>query len=380
MTRYFLTRIRVEGFRGINNEGHPLDLKFRPDAVNSVFAVNGIGKSSLFEALAYAISNRVPKLEELQAAERPEDYICNRFHSRRHATIDLEFEPDDGSATIVSIRVERNAAGQRTVSSQSGHADPQGFLASLNENFTLLDYRTFARFIDDSPLERGRSFSALLGLSAYSDVRQCLQAASETRTLNTDLEIRTVSTLIETAQQASQQALTSMLTNHERITGKLFQDVARLDEYLADVGTALGGVELLKPYFDGKALVEVDFDAVKAGIRETEGGEKRKELERVVDTITRIEVLGAANASKATEEQQALTVLLDERDGLLAKTRGALSKKLYEAANDLMEQGEWPDDAKCPLCLSPVGSSIKNHARDWQSPAVATRNPSRCQS
>lgn len=36
MPRDFLTRLRVEGLRGINNEGDPLDLKFTKDAVNSV--------------------------------------------------------------------------------------------------------------------------------------------------------------------------------------------------------------------------------------------------------------------------------------------------------------------------------------------------------
>ncbi|MGB2589636.1 MAG: AAA family ATPase [Candidatus Acidiferrum sp.] len=56
MTRYFLRRIQIEGFRGINNENDPLDVKLNPDAVNSVFAANGLGKSSLFEALSYAIS------------------------------------------------------------------------------------------------------------------------------------------------------------------------------------------------------------------------------------------------------------------------------------------------------------------------------------
>ena len=54
MARYFLTRLRVEGFRGINNEANPLDLRFSPTAVNSVFAVNAIGKSSAVVAvLAY---------------------------------------------------------------------------------------------------------------------------------------------------------------------------------------------------------------------------------------------------------------------------------------------------------------------------------------
>src|SRR3546814_19958844 len=82
---------------------------------------------------------------------------------------DLEFQPDDGGAPV-TIRLQRNAAGNRTVSSPSGHPDPEGFLTTLREAFALLDYRNFARFIEDSPLERGRKFSALLGLSAYSEI------------------------------------------------------------------------------------------------------------------------------------------------------------------------------------------------------------------
>src|SRR3546814_628655 len=171
MPRYFITRLTVEGFRGVNNESDPLDIRFRPETVNSVFAVNGIGKSSIFEAIYYSIFGTIPKLDVLQAQERPQDYFCNRFHTQKSATIALEFQPDDGGAPV-TIRLQRNAAGNRTVSSPSGHPDPEGFLTTLREAFALLDYRNFARFIEDSPLERGRTFSALLGLSAYSDHRQ----------------------------------------------------------------------------------------------------------------------------------------------------------------------------------------------------------------
>src|SRR5690606_25676019 len=124
MPRYFITRLTVEGFRGVNNEADPLDIRFRPDAVNSVFAVNGIGKSSIFEAIYYAIFGTIPKLDVLQAQERPHEYFCNRFHSQRSATIVLEFTPDDGGAPV-SVCVQRDVAGNRAVSSPSGHADPE---------------------------------------------------------------------------------------------------------------------------------------------------------------------------------------------------------------------------------------------------------------
>ena len=79
MTRYFLTRLEIEGFRGINNENDPLELRFKNDAVNSIFAANSLGKSSVFEALCYAIQGSIPKLEGLHATERPQDYYCNLF-------------------------------------------------------------------------------------------------------------------------------------------------------------------------------------------------------------------------------------------------------------------------------------------------------------
>ena len=118
MPRYFLKSIAVEGFRGINNESDPLLLEFKCDAVNSVFAVNGLGKSSVFEALLYAIRGTVPKLAELPAAESAESYYVNKFHSGKTAVIDLTFRPDSGDDDVL-IRVKRSAFGVRSVTSVS---------------------------------------------------------------------------------------------------------------------------------------------------------------------------------------------------------------------------------------------------------------------
>src|SRR5258708_25149055 len=147
MTRYYLCEISIEGFRGINNDGDPLVIKLKPDAVNSISAPNGVGKTSIFEAIHFAIFGTVPRLESLQCAERRETYIVNRFHPSGHAVIALTFEPDDASAKI-QIKVERTRTGARTVSSPTGHADPDGFLKNLREDFVLVDYAKFAEFID----------------------------------------------------------------------------------------------------------------------------------------------------------------------------------------------------------------------------------------
>jgi DNA repair exonuclease SbcCD ATPase subunit len=363
MPRYFLTRLAVEGFRGINNENDPLDIRFRPDAVNSVFAVNGIGKSSIFEALCYAIHGTIPKLQLLQAQERPQEYYCNRFHSKNSAIIHLEFQPDDGG-DIVAIRVNRDATGNRTVTSPSGHSDPDSFLSRLKEAFALLDYRTFARFIEESPLERGRTFSALLGLVEYSDCRQALQAASDSRALNSDLEIKVRTAAVSEAQRAAQQALTTIRTSYQSVTGQPLEDTDKLDKCIAEVTAALGNVELLKPYFTGKSLSEIDFNEIKAAIKTAEGGEKRRRLEKVIQTIAALEALTTHSLSTLVEEQQEIRRLVEERDKLLASTRGDLFKRLYDAAGEVISRKAWPEDNKCPLCESELHSSISEHVRE----------------
>jgi len=342
--------------------GASLDLKFNRDTVNSVFAVNANGKSSLFDALSYAFKGTIPRLSLLQAQERPGDYYCNRFHSQNRATIELELTPDDGSAAI-EVKVERNAAGQRTVSSATGHPDPEPLLASLAEDFSLLDYRTFSRFIDDTPLERGRAFSSLLGLSTYSDMRQSLQSASDTRSLNSDLDINALNSSATAAQRAAQQKLAVMRDSYQHVTGKTLDDLGKLDEYTTEVVTALGGVEMISAHFQDKAIADVDFDAVKTAIRDAEGGDQRKELEKAVQGVAALEGLGLPDDAAAHTEQTALRALLTKRDTQLATTRGDLFKRLHEAADSFLSSGSWPDEKKCPVCTSELDSPIADHVR-----------------
>src|SRR5262245_18129580 len=110
MPRYFLAQVSIEGFRGINNDGEPLVIKLKPNAVNSIHAHNGVGKTSIFEAIHFAIFGTVPRLTRLQQAEHPDEYIVNRFHPAGRAQVDLWFEADDGSGTV-QITVTRDTAG-----------------------------------------------------------------------------------------------------------------------------------------------------------------------------------------------------------------------------------------------------------------------------
>jgi recombinational DNA repair ATPase RecF len=131
VARYFLTGLKIEGFRGINNENQAVSLTFAVDRVNSIFAANGIGKSSIFDALQFALSGRIARLGRLQSAENPDGYVSNLFHSKSRATVELELTSDDPTPAVVTIRVVRNADGKTIVSSPSGHRDPRALLNDL---------------------------------------------------------------------------------------------------------------------------------------------------------------------------------------------------------------------------------------------------------
>lgn len=363
MIRYFLTRVCVEGFRGINNEGEPLELKFNKDTANSVYAINGTGKSSVFDALCYAICGKIPKLDKLQAAERPTDYYANKFHSTGEAIIILELESDEATPTKVQIQVHRAANGTRTVTSPTGHPDPQQFLNSLNESFTLLDYDTFTTFIDHTPLDRGRSFSSLLGLAVYSDFRQTLQTAIETRALNHDLDIPALLTEVANHKDATTLARGKLESSFSSLTGNSISDVSRLDEYAADVVKALQGIEVIKDEVDGKTLAGLNFDNIKAKIKAAERGKEREELAGVIAALTKLDAAVLEEPGHVHEARDKTKESINEIIELFKSTKGNLCKALYSAADRLLQSGQWSDNHICPLCGSNTTDAINENVR-----------------
>jgi DNA repair exonuclease SbcCD ATPase subunit len=181
---WFLEEISIEGFRGINNAGSPLELKFHPDKVNSVFAPNGVGKSSIFEAVTYALTGAIPKLDALPAAERSASYYLNRFHPADLGTVSLTLRGVSDGVSL-TVTVTRDLIGTRTVRTSDGR-DGNVVLAELNREFVLLDAKTFqncqsARKFDPSsasnfdPFER-RCLTVALGSSELAGVAETRRA------------------------------------------------------------------------------------------------------------------------------------------------------------------------------------------------------------
>lgn len=347
MSRYFLASAAIEGFRGINNDGDPLVLKFKHDAVNSVHAPNGVGKSSIFEALHFALHGTVPRLEGMQDAEQGASYIVNKFHPAQQATVALVFKSDDGTPDV-SITVTRTAAGGRVVTSPSGHADPDSFLADLCEDFVLVDYPRFASLVDCSALERGRSFASLVGMSRYSQLRQALDGAKNTRNINGDLGLSTLDTEVTAENRALGVVEQRILAAHQEVTGVAGGQMADTAALKAQVTAGLAGIALFTPLLANASVMDFDFDAAEKIVDQEEGGAARKTLDGLNTAVTTLGGLQVSAAELA--EIDALVTAAKARDDAMRKVGAASLHALLKSALSVVNRADWHDPKVCPVC------------------------------
>lgn len=356
MTRYFLGTLSIEGFRGINNDGDPLVLKFKTDAVNSVHAPNGVGKSSIFEAVCFAIHGIVPRLKALQEAEQGDSYIVNRFHPGQQATVDLIFASDDGSPDV-AIKVTRAPNGARLVTSPSGHPDPQQFLASLQEDFVLVDYNRFAKLIDISALERGRSFASLVGLSRYSRLRQALDGAKRTQNVNSDLGLSALDAEVTTGTRALSAIERRVIAAHDEVAGAGGAAVDKLSDLKAAVTVAISAIALLKPLVGEGSVMDLDFDAAERAIEKEEGGEARKTLDALTNSVTSL--LGLEVTAEEIADLDRLLELARRRDEAVRSVGAEALHALLRDALAVVSGADWHDPSECPVCEAKGGDPLK---------------------
>lgn len=359
MSGWYLQQVGIEGFRGINNEGAPLTLKFKPDSVNSVSAPNGVGKSSIFDAVLYSITGRIVKLDELPAAEKGANYYLNRFHNGGVGTIALTLMPAAGGPPV-TVTVMRQADGSRAVAASDGH-DGEAILTELDQEFVLLDGKSFREFIDFKPLDRGRSFAGLLGLRRYSQARQALLGAANTRAFNNQVGINAIKLARDTATTSENRARANIAEAYLALVGEAYDPAMAEEEALAKAHAALGGIELLKPHCEGRQFEEIDPAACVDAAKAAEGGEDREKLSGLIRTETQWSEAAAAIPGEDSRAQ--LVAMADARDAALAKTKGDAFRELYTAGEQILARDEWEDKSVCPTCDTKTDGSVLDHVR-----------------
>jgi hypothetical protein len=349
--------VAIEGFRGVNNDGDPLILRFNSNAVNSIHAPNGVGKSSIFEALHFAIYGTVPRLASLQEAEQGDSYIVNKFHPAQRATIALAFVSDDGTPDV-SITVSRGASGVRSATSPSGYPDPEAFLRALREDFVLVDYTRFARFIDASALERGRSFASLVGLSRYSRLRQVLDGARRTQNINSDLGLSRLEGEVATATRSLATIDRRILSAHNEVTGKSLTLIFDFESLKTAVTASIAEIVILAPVIGAGSVMDLDFDAAEKVIEKEEGGEARKTLDSLTMAITALS--GATVEASDLADTDRLIALGEKRDEAVKKVGAASLHSLLQNALAVVTGDDWHDPHQCPVCEAKSDVPLKD--------------------
>ncbi|MBB3356017.1 hypothetical protein FHT70_005990 [Rhizobium sp. BK049] len=356
VTGWLLEAISVEGFRGINNQGKPLELKFHLDKVNSVSAVNGVGKSSVYDAIRYAISGKLSWLDDLPATERGSDYYLNRFNTAQTATIKLKLvaEPTGQTCEIV---VTRDATGSRTTTATAPwNADE--VLRALDREFVLLDGPTFLNFITAKPLERGRTFSGLLGLSEYNALRQTLAALANGRAFGNHFEVSSHATTKAHEEKTAKDTREAIGRDYAVLTG-MELTATKFTEAIEHCHQGLAQIALLAELCKDKAFLDIDIEACLEAVKAAEGGPKRDRLQAC---IREREDLAKRNIDAPDELRRAqLATLAAAREDAAAKTAGDVMLNLFHAGMKALELPEWQDVGQCPLCESQTPHDLKTH-------------------
>ena len=354
---WFLEKISIEGFRGINNAGSPLEITFHTDKINSIFAANGVGKTSIFDAVTYAITGVIPKLSKLPASEKANAYYLNAFHPSGISTIALHLQHASGGNSR-SIFVTRDKNGTRLVSTSDG-SDGEALLSELDREFVLLDAATFIKFIEDTDLNRGRSFSSLLGLGAYSSARKSLQSLSNTRAFNNhfgvnakDAQIRTIDRQISSLQQQIERSFFSL-------TGRYPASQETVSSLRDGAQASVSHLPLIGPFFTDKNFNEVNFDDCVRLIRDTEGGALRDELSTKIRHQERLKVF----VEKIPDEEifTELEQLVLGYSCAIEKTDGNDFLIMYKSAMSVASSEDWNDKTTCPVCDRQGDHSVVDH-------------------
>ena len=357
MSGWYLEKISIEGFRGINNAGSPLVLKFKSDAVNSLFAPNGVGKSSIYDALLYAITGKIPKLDKLPASERGQGYYLNQFHGGDRGTIELTLcSAHDGSR--VTLKVERDLNGVRTVTSPNG-IDGEALLKEIDREFVLLDGETFREFINAVPRERGRSFASLLGLRKYSLIRQALAKFSHGRSFGNHFDLAVKTSRLAQCQTSFRQASDNISSAYKDLVGEDLDPSLEEAVLQERAYSALCGIELLRPVCEGIGFEAIDTDACFDLTKAAEGGEERARFETLSKSSAQL--TDVIQQIPPAESFDSLIALAQQRDIALSHTQGEAFRELYVRSQVILSDDGWEDKTVCPTCERTGSESVLDH-------------------
>jgi exonuclease SbcC len=355
---FSITRLSAEGIRGINKKFECLF----DDGITLLYGPNGVGKSSLLQAIEWCLTGELPYLSGPDF--RLEDAIVNLFHPDGKATVSLTLS--DGTRDIIVTRSRKR--GRSTTRGKSDlevrmpegrvlrDEDAQAFLNRLlgfpPEDFprtVYLHQEAIRALLSESPEERSRAIDELLGLGP---LRELMEVLEERRKIPREIKAleRQIEALERDRIQLAQHLRERLEKRREALIskgyresdlgipeacismGKLLEEVAKLAEdmripltprkrpepSLASIEEALSGFQKDLEGL-GEARVKASMEAERRRLR-LEGASKR-----LLDAQGRLKSFGPVSLESleaiAREQEAKIHALRARRSGLEALRR-----------------------------------------------------------
>lgn len=373
-----LKRLTVRAFRGyVKEETFDLD-----SPVIILTGPNGRGKTSLFDAIQWALLGKLSRLTGSRDSQGT-DFIGNAFAAPEDLAVELVFRQGEAEVTV-----QRTRAGLRVrtaSSSAEGPAaeqllhellllqplDADAFYKYLTRTH-LLEQETLLAFLrEDRPTDRFRLLSTFLGLSAISDkarflqeaVRNCEERAKEatgelgratSRVAEIEGKLETARALAHrTAEPQEQQSVIEhchrLISQVQVLTSReipLPGNFAKIAAACKDAGSALGAA-MQRWQSDQATLTQLlarsrDWDALV---------QEHQALMEDLEQAKASESAFQPQLSEAREVLNGAAVALEELQQLIRSSAGEQSElvKFLEEGKKLAEGRE-----ACPLCGQPI--------------------------
>jgi len=176
----YLESIEVEGLRGLREFKYTLE----KGKVLLVYGLNGTGKSSLLQALKFAITGKLPPVSAVENSI-PQVYRHKALGKEQPASVSVDF-------SIGSQRywIKREIDYHGKIQTSYSDAEVPGICQSTANTFCFLTKNEFASMIDNVERDSWKRLSPFLGHEDISKLREGLRALSNS--LKKDLAISTL--------------------------------------------------------------------------------------------------------------------------------------------------------------------------------------------
>lgn len=382
-------RVEVEGFSAYRQQ---VSVDFAGVDFFSLSGPTGSGKSSLIDAMVFALFGRVPRLGGnavapaiTAGADRARVRLDFDVGEMSYSAVRMAQRTSTGGASVKEARLE---LGEQVVASGADEVTKavEDLLKLRFEDFTrtvVLPQGEFARFLTATKAERQGLLRNLLGMDVYTRVRELAKtraAVSAERAANAKRALDALELADEDARRAATErrdalaALAESMTEREKELETLETAVAAAESRarsLDDSTTRLGAIEQpgrlteLDSLTAGarSALVDAEEACVTAadGLRDVEAAFRelptadhlaawRRSRERLAEIDERMTDPSAEQAAERAEKsEKSLDEGLADLDDLRLRLQEARSEHASHVLTAQLAVGE-----PCPVCARDV--------------------------